>query len=93
MNQLPILYIKQGCPWCQEALAFFKAHQVSLDIRDVRSSQDDLERLQRVSGQSLTPTLESSEVVIADFSVKEFLAALDKHPALRSRLGLDGVRG
>jgi glutaredoxin len=31
----PILYVLHGCPWCEEALAFFSSHGVSLDIRNV----------------------------------------------------------
>ena len=28
----PILYVKQGCPWCIDALAYFKQKEIELEI-------------------------------------------------------------
>ena len=53
---LPILYVKQGCPWCVEALAYFKKQGIDLDIVDVRIHPDKMADLQRISGQGMTPT-------------------------------------
>lgn len=88
MRDLPILYIKRGCPWCREAMAFFSQHGIEVDVRDVNQSQQNLQRMIEVSGQSLTPTFEWGEFVVADFSVDEFMDELDQHPDLRRELGL-----
>ena len=62
----PILYIKSGCPWCREALSFFNSHGVDLDVRDVLSSPKDMDAMVSVSGQTLTPTFEYEDFMVAD---------------------------
>ena len=84
----PILYIKKGCPWCVDALNYFQAKGLKLDIRDVRVSTDDMRDLQKVSGQTLTPTLSYGDFLVADFDISEFETAIDKFPAVKSSLGL-----
>lgn len=84
----PILYVRHGCPWCSEALAFFSSHGVSLEIRNVDDDYRHLKQMIEVSGQSLTPTFEWGEFVVADFSVDEFLDELQEVPDLQSELGI-----
>jgi glutaredoxin 3 len=88
MREDPILYIKSGCPWCSEALQFFSTHGVSVDVRDVSESRADLSRMLEVSGQTLTPTIEYGDFIVADFSVDELLAELDERPDIRNALGI-----
>lgn len=88
MRDIPILYIKRGCPWCREATAFFSQHGIEVDVRDVNLSQQNMQRMVEVSGQSLTPTFEWGEFVVADFSVDEFHDALDHQPEIKRALGL-----
>lgn len=35
MSERPTFFHKPGCPWCEEALEFFAAQGVKLDIQDV----------------------------------------------------------
>ena len=84
----PILYIKPGCPWCRQARAFFSDHGVDLDIRDVTLSAQNMQRMIEGSGQSLTPTFEYDGIVIADFSVDEFLDEIEQMPEVKRDLGL-----
>ncbi|MBN2069573.1 MAG: glutathione S-transferase N-terminal domain-containing protein [Opitutales bacterium] len=86
-KQTPILYIKRGCPWCREATSFFSQHGVNVDIRDVNESKSDMNRMVEISGQSLTPTFEFGEFVVADFSVDEFLDELEQVPEIKKTLG------
>lgn len=86
-KEIPILFIKPGCPWCREASSFFSRHGVELDIRDVLASKKDMQRMIEVSGQSLTPTFEFGEFIVADFSVDEFKDALSQVPEIRRELG------
>lgn len=90
MDNRPILYIKTGCPWCDDALAYFSRHGVSLEIKDVRTDGAAMERMINVSGQTRTPTLEWDGFVVADFSVEELEAELEKNPAIRQKMGLCG---
>lgn len=87
----PILYIKQGCPWCQEALNFFNNNGVELDVRDVNRSSSDMNAMVAISGQTLTPTFSLDGFVVADFSVDEFLAELNEVPDVRDALGLTNL--
>ena len=88
MSHKPILYIKPGCPWCREAMAFFSQHGVELDVRDVNASPASMHRMIEVSGQALTPTLEFGDFIVADFSVNELLDELEQVPDLKRELGL-----
>ncbi len=87
MNATPILYIKSGCPWCRQALSFFSQHGVGVDVRDVNESRADLKRMMEISGQTLTPTFEYSDFIVADFSVEEFIEAVEQVPLIKSQLG------
>lgn len=86
-SKTPILYIKPGCPWCREAMSFFSQHGVALEVRDVTASRQNMQRMVEISGQSLTPTFELDDFVVADFSVDEFLDALEQEPEIKKQLG------
>ena len=88
MSKLPILYIKRGCPWCREAMAFFQKHAIEVDLRDVNLSSQNMQRMIEVSGQTKTPTLEYGDFVVADFSVEELMDELAEQPEIRRDLGL-----
>ena len=88
MTAKPILYVKAGCPWCAQALDFFKKHHVAPDVRDVLRDAEAMKRMTKISGQSKTPTLEYGDFLVADFSVDEFLAAVNAKPEIKAKLGL-----
>lgn len=83
----PILYVKPGCPWCRAALAFFSQHGVEVQVRDVLADPAALRRMVEVSGQTLTPTFEYGEFIVADFSVEEFTDELELVPEIKKALG------
>ena len=86
-QNLPILYIKSGCPWCHEALNFFSAQGIDLDIRDVNKSAKYMSDMVALTAQTKTPTFSYDDFVVSDFDIKEFLAALKKSPKIHERLG------
>lgn len=90
---LPILYIKAGCPWCREALAFFNSQGVELDVRDVNVNPKDMDAMVAISGQTKAPTFEYEDFIVADFSIDEFLAELNDFPEVRYNLGLTEIEG
>ena len=84
----PKLFVKDGCPWCIDALAYFKNKSVDLEIIDVRSDPSKMPELIEVSGQSKTPTLQNGEFVVADFDIDEFEDSMSKNPSEAKKLGL-----
>ena len=84
----PKLFVKDGCPWCIDALAYFKNKSVDLEIIDVRSDPSKMPELIEVSGQSKTPTLQNGEFIVADFDIDEFEDAMSKNPSEAQKLGL-----
>jgi glutaredoxin 3 len=85
---LPILYIKQGCPWCIDALAYFKNKNMQLQVIDVNKEAGMMQELIQVSGQPKTPTLKNGDFVVADFDISEFEQALQDNPEEAKKLGL-----
>jgi glutaredoxin 3 len=84
----PKLYVKAGCPWCIDALAYFKSKSMDLEIIDVRTDPTKMPELIEISGQSKTPTLQNGEFVVADFDIEEFEEAMSKNPEEAKKLGL-----
>ena len=84
----PILYIKQGCPWCADALQYFSEIGLELELIDVRTDPSRMPELEAVSGQTKTPTLKNGDFVVADFDVDEFKQALCESPAEAEKLGI-----
>ena len=82
----PTLYVKQGCPWCVDALAYFKAKGIDLEVIDVREEQKRMDELIEISGQSMTPTFKHGDFLVADFDLEEFEAALVQNPEAKNNL-------
>ena len=82
----PTLYVKQGCPWCIDALAYFNAKGIDLEVIDVREEPKRMDELIEVSGQSMTPTFKHGDFVVADFDLEEFEAALEQNPKAKNNL-------
>ena len=84
---LPKLFVKQGCPWCADALKFFEDKNIDLEIIDVRKDSQRMSELIEISGQSKTPTLQNGSFVVADFDIGEFEDAMKQNPDEASKLG------
>jgi glutaredoxin len=84
----PILYIKQGCPWCTDALEYFSKVGLAVELVDVRSNPSRMSELETISGQTKTPTLKNGDFIVADFDVEEFKTALRNNPKEASKLGI-----
>ena len=84
----PNLYVKQGCPWCTDALEYFSQLGLDLNVIDVRTDPSRMSELQEISGQTKTPTLKNGDFVVADFDVDEFKQALKENPDEAKKLGL-----
>ena len=78
-KELPILYTKQGCPWCHEAVEFLDEHGVGYRLKDVTADSAAFSEMKQVSGQGKTPTLDWNGKILADFGTEQLV------PFLRDR--------
>lgn len=89
MKTKPILYIKNGCPWCVSAISYFAEQGLELEMKDVNKSTVAMDRMVQISGQTKVPTFVYEDFVVADFSVEEFVEELNQRPDIKVELGLD----
>ena len=85
------LYVKTGCPWCTDALSYFKKKQIELNVVDVLINANKMDELIEISGQSKTPTLKNGDFVVADFDLNEFEEEIRKNPEEADKLGLQNL--
>ncbi len=72
----PVLYVKNGCPWCVEAEAYLKQEGILYNRKEVRSDPQAMNEMLQLSGQTLTPTMNWGGDVLADFGVDELIPFL-----------------
>lgn len=65
------LFIKPGCPWCHQAMAWLDRRQVRYETLDVIRDRSAWAEMLRLSGQTRAPVLEVEGRVLADFGVWE----------------------
>ena len=77
--ELPVLYVKTGCPWCTEVIEFLSDHGIG--YREQNVSQDAAARAQmeKFSGQGKAPVLDWHGTILADFGVNELKPFLHQH--------------
>jgi glutaredoxin len=83
-----ILYVKTGCPWCTDAERFLQQHGVDYVRKDVLRDGAAMSRMIEISGQQSTPTFEHGDFMVEDFSVDEFIDAVEQRPDMKTILGL-----
>lgn len=77
----PILYVKTGCPYCKAAKDYLDQRSIGYDEVDVRGSDEGMKKLQDLSGQTKTPTLDWDGEVLVDFGTEELEGFLKTHSA------------
>jgi glutaredoxin 3 len=74
------VYIKPWCTWCVEALKWLDARGIAYRSVDVLTDAAAYAHMRKISGQSLTPTMETSDgLVLADFDVGQLEKFLNTH--------------
>jgi glutaredoxin len=76
---LPVLYIKPGCPWCEEVVHFLDRRNIEVHTRIVSGNREAMQEMVELSGQTKAPTMDWHGDVLADFGVDELI------PFLKSR--------
>jgi glutaredoxin 3 len=81
MSEEPVLkvYIKPGCPWCVDAIAYLKKDGFTFEEIDVYADPAMYQEMKDLSGQSCAPTLTYGELLLADFGVDEMQVFFNKH--------------
>ena len=67
----PFLYVKTGCPWCQEAEDFLRRHNIAYGKVDVLADPAAFAEMKRLSGQGKAPTMRWDDEILADFGAAE----------------------
>lgn len=70
-TELPILYVKTGCPWCNEAIAFLSEHGIGYREKNVTKDPGAHAEMLRISGQTKAPVLDWHGKILADFGLDE----------------------
>ena len=73
---LPLLYVKTGCPWCEEVLEFLDTRGLGYQKIVVTGNREALQAMVDLSGQSKAPTMDWNGEVLADFGVDELVPFL-----------------
>jgi len=75
---LPILYIKPGCPWCDDVVDFLNRKRIEVETVIVSGNREAMREMVDLSGQSKAPTMDWHGDVLADFGVEELVPFLQK---------------
>ncbi len=67
----PFLYVKSGCPWCEEAETYLQEHGIAYGKVDVHADPAAFAEMKRLSGQGKAPTMRWDEEILADFGAAE----------------------
>ena len=81
MSDLPVLYLKPGCPWCDEVVAYLAQQKIAVRKVIVSGNRAAMQEMVDLSGQSKAPTMDWHGEVLADFGVDELRPFL-KHRGL-----------
>lgn len=76
---IPKLYVKTGCPWCEEVLEYFDAHKLPYEKIVVSGNPAAMNEMRELSGQTKAPTMDWDGEVLADFGVDELIPFLKAH--------------
>jgi monothiol glutaredoxin len=65
------LFIKPGCPWCDEAIEWLGARGIRYKTLDVISDRRAWDEMRRLTGQTRAPSIDVDGNILADFGADE----------------------
>ena len=68
------LFIKPGCPWCDEAIEWLDDHEIAHDKLDVIRDADARHEMLELTGQTKAPSIDVDGHILADFGADELEA-------------------
>ena len=72
------LFIKPGCPWCDEAIEWLDARQIQYETLDVIRNAAARAEMLELTGQTRAPSVEWDGHVLADFGDDELEVAVSQ---------------
>jgi glutaredoxin 3 len=73
------LFIKPGCPWCEEVQEWLEAHAVPHETLDVVRDSKARAEMHQLTGQSKAPSIDVDGTILADFGVDELVPWWRQH--------------
>ncbi len=61
-----IIYTKQNCPWCVDAIDFLNTTGLEYEEREVRNNPQFMQEMIDKSGQTKAPTINLNGEILAD---------------------------
>ncbi len=80
------LFIKPGCPWCDDALEWFAARKIAHQTLDVIRDASARAEMHELTGQTKAPSVDVDGEILADFGtdeLEEWWQENDFEPRLR----------
>ncbi len=68
------LFIKPGCPWCDEAIDWLDEHGIRYEVLDVLRNAAARAEMLELTGQTKAPSIDVDGHVLADFGADELAA-------------------
>ena len=75
---MPILYIKPGCPWCDDVVDYLQNRRIQHETVIVSGDPEAMREMIDLSGQTKAPTMDWDGHVLADFGVDELVPFLSE---------------
>jgi glutaredoxin 3 len=79
----PFLYLKSGCPWCDEAEEYLTERGIAYGKADVIADRAAFDEMVRLSGQTKAPTMRWGDEILADFGADELDVFLREHGVVK----------
>ncbi len=77
------LFVKPGCPWCEEAVEWLDRHRIAHELLDVIRNAEARSEMRELTGQTRAPSIDVDGHILADFGadeLKEWWRQMDFEP-------------
>jgi glutaredoxin len=68
------LFVKPGCPWCDEAIEWLDRRRISYELLDVIRNAEARAEMRELTGQTKAPSIDVDAHILADFGADELEA-------------------
>ena len=72
------LFIKSGCPWCDEAMEWLDTRGIQYTTLDVNDDSEARYEMRELTGQTKAPSIDVDGHILADFGADELDAWWEK---------------
>ncbi len=65
------LFVKSGCPWCDEAMEWLDDHGIEYTTLNVSIDAEAREEMRELTNQTKAPSIDVNGEILADFGADE----------------------